>query len=115
MAKVDALALHVKEMRSIDDDEAEQAMLDQLTHFLGKYKASQALGGSRKTLPVHHDDGPSATGIQGASFDSSRVDKQAEESDRPMWEEHVAKISRCLQASHRAETCVWRRGDDVHG
>ena len=31
----------------------------------------------------------------------------------PTWDEHVAQTSRSLQASHRTETCVWRRGDDV--
>ena len=179
-----------REARSADVDAVERAMLDQLTHVLRKYKTRRALSDSCKTLPVHHDDDPSAAGsfqlaanhrrfsdfsikppadlqhdrraseptlkfkahtlpayawlngidtfqdpaaarvyretptpkrapprekdtIQGASSDSPRVDKKAAAPDGATWEEHVAQVSRFLQASQRAETCVWRRGDDV--
>jgi len=51
MEKMDALASCVKGMRSADVDEEEQAMLDQLTQVLTKFKAAKALGDSTKSLP----------------------------------------------------------------
>ncbi|KAJ1463983.1 hypothetical protein T484DRAFT_1758436, partial [Baffinella frigidus] len=62
MENVDALASCVKGMRSADIDEAERAMLDQLTQTLNNYKAIRALGNSTDTLHVHHKEDPSAAG-----------------------------------------------------
>jgi len=61
------------EVRSTDVDEVEQALLDQLTHVLTNYKAIRALGDSCKTLPVHHDDGPSAKGSVRPAANHRRV------------------------------------------
>ncbi|KAJ1477692.1 hypothetical protein T484DRAFT_1962749 [Baffinella frigidus] len=50
MEKIDALASCVKGMQITDVDDAEQAMLAQITHVLTNYKASRALVESTKSL-----------------------------------------------------------------
>ncbi|KAJ1477970.1 hypothetical protein T484DRAFT_1749814 [Baffinella frigidus] len=51
--------------------------------------------------------------IQGEFFNSLRVGKNAHGPYGLTWEGQVEEIARLLQASQRAETCVWRRGDDA--
>ena len=59
---INARAACVKAMRPEDVDEAEQAMLNELTNVTKKYKALGALGDFTTSLSVHHDAGPSAAG-----------------------------------------------------